>query len=445
MNDHAVPCYFERMRRRLLSLAVLLACSSKPEGTISLVTGAETDVFSRQPAPTKLVVDALAPNGKTTTIAQSALPASSIDLGNQTQTDVVSLRVSGEDDNGARLVFGSSLFLAYGSLEGATFPIFVQRTGEWARMPKTLDARESPVLAILNRRSVLVAGGADASRATTATGYDLAALAPLSNTATLPRAPRSMVIENNAAVLVGDDGATSFSFTDASVASIGAPTGMTFADVAGGDAILGDDGTAYIVGATRVSTPSTSAVLVISTAGAVSLSRLLVPRLGAAAAFVPGKGLVVFGGSPTGAGAELLAPGASSATALPFKADATSGAGISLLSGSTLIVAGGADATNTSAPTRTLDLSCSTDCQLTAWNAAVPRMSVCHAYGFDGASAIVIGDDDNGATRSFKLTATSATEAPFKIARRHARSLVAPNGAVLIVGGDSDVVESYFP
>jgi hypothetical protein len=422
---------------RRLVLSILLACSSKPSGTISLVTGAETDVFSRAPAPTKLVVDALAPDGTTKTITSVALPTTGVDLGDRTQTDVVSLRVSGVDDGGKRLVFGSSLFLAYGSLQDANFPVFVQRTGEWARMPGTIDARESPVVAVLNRRSVLIAGG-DASVGKNVTGYDLATLARLTNTAVLPSAPRSMIVENNAIITVTDDGASSFSLSDARVNPVNPPTGMTFAEVAGGDVLLSDDGTAYLVGATRSTQPPTSAVLVVTTAGVVSAARLLSPRLGAAATFVVGKGVVVVGGSATGAGVELLAPNATSATALPFPPDATTGAGASLLSGSLVLVAG-KDA-------RTVDLACSTGCGFVAWKAGGgPDLVTSHVYGLDQASAILVGDDGTGATRSFALSPTDSKELAFKVPRHHARSLVAPTGAVLVVGGGSAVVESFFP
>ena len=426
-------------------MLLLLACSSKPSGTIALVTGGETDVFSRVPAPSKLVVDALAPDGSSKTVVSVALPATSIDLGNQTQTEVVSLRVSGEDTNGKRLVFGSSLFLAYGALQDATFPVFVQRTGEWARMPGTLDARESPAIAILNRRSILVAGGTDPANGKNVIGYDLASLATLTNTAVLPLAPRSMIIENNAVLAIADDGAASFGLANASVNSVNPPSGMTFAEVAGGDIVLGDDGTAYLVGATRSTQPPTSAVLVVSTTGVVSAARLLAPRLGAAATFVVDKGVVIFGGSATGAGVELLSPKATSATALPFKPDATSGAGASLLSGSIVLVAGGGDEASAPASTRTLDLSCGTNCALTPWLVAPVKLAGSHVYGFDASSAILIGDDDGGLTRSFMVTATTATEIAFKLPRHHARSLVAPTGAVLVVGGGPSVVESFFP
>src|ERR1019366_7366635 len=138
--------------RRVLILC-LLACDNTPQGSLSLVTCGETGVFSEAPAPTELLVEALDSSGTTRTIVQTALPTSNIDLGNQTQTDVVSLRVSGLDDNAQRLVYGASLFLTLGSLQDANFPVFVQRTGQWARMCGTLpDAREAPIALVLNRR-----------------------------------------------------------------------------------------------------------------------------------------------------------------------------------------------------------------------------------------------------------------------------------------------------
>lgn len=431
--------------RRSIGLFVLgLACNSKPQGTLELVTGGETDVFSRAPAPTELVVASLGTDGSEKTLARVALPASSVDLGDLTQTDVVSLRVTGQDGAGKRLVFGSTLFLAYGSLQDATFPVFVQRTGEWARMPGMLtDAREAPLVSVLNRRSVLMLGGSD-PYAKSASAYDLASLATNGSTATMPIAPRSVALENGVAVLIDDTQAVTYSFTDGSTTQVAAPTGLAYAEISGGSTIVSDDGTSFVVGATRAAGAPSSAVLIIATDGTATVARLLTARLGAAATFVPGRGVLVYGGSTTGAGAEIVTAGATSASALPFPADATAGAAAWLLTGTTVILAGGADASGASAPTRTVDLGCSTSCAPAAWKAPVPKLSACSVFAFDATTALLIGDDDTGATRSFSLTPASAVEIPFKLPRRHARAVVAPTGAIVVTGGAS-VPESFFP
>ena len=56
-----------------------------------------------------------------------------------------------------------------------------------------------------------------------------------------------------------------------------------------------------------------------------SFAALATPREGACATFVAGRGLVVYGGDGSAAGAELLATGAQLAAPLPFPADDVKG------------------------------------------------------------------------------------------------------------------------
>ena len=197
--------------RRPASLALLsiAACSSSPTGTIQLVTGAETDTFTRSPAPTALIVDAVDSQGTPTTLARVPLPATNVDLGKRDENAVAAITVSAVDALGDPVVFGSSLPLQYGSLEGATIPIFVQRTGELARMPGPLsDPRQAPVLSQVQGRYLFVGAGNDTAIAETTQLYDFLTFAPLPAPPTLPRVPQSIAFVGTVALLIDASGGT---------------------------------------------------------------------------------------------------------------------------------------------------------------------------------------------------------------------------------------------
>src|SRR5258708_26767645 len=84
-------------------------CNASPSGTIQLVTGGEADALTRSPAVTRLEVQAVDASGHATTLATASLPASSIDLGGQSESTVAALRVTGSDAMRQRVVSGASL------------------------------------------------------------------------------------------------------------------------------------------------------------------------------------------------------------------------------------------------------------------------------------------------------------------------------------------------
>jgi hypothetical protein len=107
------------------------------------------------------------------------------------------------------------------------------------------------------------------------------------------------------------------------------PDGITFGDVSGGLAIESESAAAFVVGATRPSGPSTG-VLVVDANGLFSAANLTTPRAGAAAAWVPGVGLAVAGGSASGAGVEVVGEDLS-VKSLAFPADDVTGAAMVLV------------------------------------------------------------------------------------------------------------------
>ena len=279
------------------------------------MTGGETDVFSRAPAPTSLVVDVVDTYGTRTNLTTAKLPTNEIDLGDLPRTNVASVQVTGKDDVGTRLVYGATVGIQFAVLEGAVLPVFVQRAGEWARYPAALpDGRSVPLL-VATARSVIVAGGNEPGSSMQVSGYDVAAFSALT-TNTVTRAARSMAIANAAAILVDDAGATGLDLSAGTTFDVAAPSGGSYVEVAGGPTIYGDDGEAYIVGAGRTAGAPTARVLELDSAGKVTFVTMGAARLGAAVAWAKGRGLLVMGGNDTAPGVELLPKGATGAVSV---------------------------------------------------------------------------------------------------------------------------------
>ena len=430
------------------------ACSSSDNGSIQLVTGEETDTFTRPPAPTKLRVDAVDSSGHVTTLSTTPLPAATVDLGTQSEATVAALEVTGLDASGNRIVFGESLPLLFGGLAGMTVPVFVQRVGELARLPGPLsDARRAPLLAQVQGQYVFVGGGAEASTAATTQLYDFGQLAPLPSPPTLPLVPQSVAFVGTVAWLIGSTGAADyFDFSSNGQAALQAPAGGSFADVAGGLTVIGDNGVQFIVGATRTSGAATATVLEIDPNdtsnpnypfGGPTWLTLTAPRLGAAATWVPGRGLVVIGGSGSAAGAELVSPGSTKGSALPYPPDPSGAGGATALSNEIVLVAGGYSATG-DAGARTIDLTCTAQCAPVVWEPALPvPILFAQAFTIDPANAFVVGSEVlTGRTHAYRLTSATATEVPTKVPHSNARAIWSPVGSVVLFGG-SDLMESF--
>jgi hypothetical protein len=419
------------------------------------VTGGETDTFTRAPAPTRLRVDAIDSSGHLTTLSTTPLPATTIDLGSQSASTVATLNVTGLDATGARVVFGASLPLLFGGLSGLDLPVFVQRVGELARLPGPLgDARPAPLLAQIQGQYLLVVGGADASLARSTQLYDFGQMAPLSSPPALPLAPQSMALVGTVAWLLGSGGAASyFDFASSGQGSITAPAGGSFADVAGGSTVAGDKGVQLIVGATRTTGTPTAAVLQIDPNdtsdtnypfGKPTWLTLTAPRLGAAATWVSGRGLVVVGGSASAHGVEIVAAGTSRGSALPYPPDDSVAAGATALSGDAVLVAGGFSVTGGDPGARTVDVACVAQCAPATWEATLPVPIVnAQAFTIDPANAFVVGNELlGGSTHAFRLTSTTATEVPTKVPHSNARATMSPLGSIVVFGG-SNLIESF--
>jgi hypothetical protein len=450
---------------------LLAACNSTPSGTLKLVTGGETDTFTRSPAPTSVRVSAVDTSGNLSTLATASLPTDTIDLGNLDENTVSTLVVQGLDAKGNTLVYGDTIPIQYGTLESSTLQVFVQRTHEFARLPSNMsDPRPAPVLSPVQGQYLFVGGGSDSSVATTSSLFDFAALAPLSAPPKMPFAPTTVAFAGPYALLIDSVAANQamyFDFTANATLAVTPPTGGSFADVAGGQVVVSDTGVEYIVGATRTTGAATAMVLVINTAnssntnitGSLSWATLSAPRLGASAAWITGRGLIVTGGSAMAKGAEIVPPLSTSGTAqtlvgvpLPYAPDPSVGSGSAYLAAQPLLlVAGGLDATGQDAGVRTIDPACTANCTPTVWSSLTIPIGNAQAFSFVASAAdgqpppaLVVGTAADGTTHAFSLTSTAATEVPTKVPHKNARATPGPLGSILVVGGATEI-ESFYP
>ena len=455
------------MRRFLpiLPLVVICACSSNDNGTIQLVTGGETDTFSQSPQPTQLVVTAIDASGNKTQLATASLPTSSIDLGSQSETGVGTVVVEASDASG-ELVYGQSLGLEFGALANTTLPIFVQRTNEFARLPSPpSDTRSAPTLAIFSGEFLFVGGGSDPTVAQSTQLYDFAQLGPLTAPPGLPRAPMSMPVVGTIGLLIDTQGATYYDFSqNAQTTDVTPPKGFTFADVAGGQVVYeldtnGNLAMVFVVGATRTTGQQSRAVLQINpndtsnpsyVTGNLSWATLTDFRLGATATWVPGRGLVVTGGSATAGGVEVIGPGQSNGMVLQPTPDASMGAGaVGLYNDAQhLLVVGGITPTGQDAGIRKVDLSGAA--APVPWGSLPVPLTSAAAFSFSSGGqydAIVIGSElASGLTHAFLVNSTAVKEVPTKVPHKNATAIESPIGSIVIFGGASGgEIESFYP
>ena len=415
--------------RRALWLTLILAsasCSSDPpDGTITLTTGEETDTFGKAPAPVLLVVEKVAVDGTATEIARVNLPTDSIDLGTPGKEDIAAFRVSGYDATNAKVVRGESQFFQLGALEATSINLFVQRTGELARVPSSpAVGLEAPAVDVVLGRYVIEANG------TSTQLYDLLFNRANAAPPTLPRPAKSLVSYGTDLLVIDENGGTNFDLSTGDKVEQTVPAGGNFGEVAGGVTLRTNDNTAYVVGATRAGSPS-ARILVVSTTGSVTFASMTTARKGACATYVTGKGLVIAGGDQ--GTPELLAPGATQTVPLAFPAEALEGCAAAWLDGTRVVVA--------KTKVEVLDVSCTVNCAAQPWPGDLPYVRA-EATGFSGDAALVTGDDANGVTHVFRLSSGAAREVAVKVPRKGSRLIGIPSTSALLLGG-APQIEMY--
>ncbi len=406
------------------------ACSGTPTATIDIVTGEESDAFSRAPAPTTLVVEIADLRAAAREVARVSLPADAISLGDVKRTDIGAVRVRALGPSGEVLLRGETLYVQFGALDPGTLSVFVQRTGELARLPRGPSVPEAPTVALaLDRYVVTTKDG-------TTTLYDLLTLQTLDRAPVFPRAVRSLATHAATLVAIDEAGASAFDLETGATSELSPPAGGSFAEIAGGSTVTTPDGSEYVVGATRSAGGPSARVLRISREGDVTFASLASPREGACATWVPGRGLVVWGGTDAGSGGEVLPPGAAASSPLAFPADPVRGCGVAALDGGHVVVGGGG-----AAPARVVDLACGADCQPLPWPDALP-LGPAQAQALSADAALFVGDDESGTTRAFRASASGVREVALKNPRRGARLVGVRSGTAALVGGAAGI-EQY--
>lgn len=427
---------------RALSLLVLLlplGCSAKllPEGRVKLTTGQEQNTWTAAPAPVNVTVDKLLPSGDKVPITSGAAPLSGFSLGTGGPGFY---KVTARDENQVARVEGWSVEIDPALVAAHIVPLFVQRSDHFARPPGLLgtDQGASPPAAVFGSRHLLLAGAAGSDQVVL-DGYDLGLWKADASTTTIscPSKPchfRSFAAVSSVLLGVGDNWAVWYDLDAITTGAAPLPDGLSsYADIAGGLTVTAPDGSAYIVGATR-SGPPTASVLKINADKTLTALSLVTPRAGAAAAWVQGRGLVVVGGSAKGSGVEVAASDATAFDSTGYPADPTTGAGLAVLDGSTVLRVGGHDAQGNPAATVSLALGCTSNCTAATRGNPVP-LDHARAFHFDSGDVLAVGDDDSGMTAAIRLTGTTQIPIALREPRSHATALLAPTGQVAIVGG----------
>ena len=425
--------------------AVFVACSS-PSGSIAVTLGGETDTVSRSPAVDSYIVEAVDRSGNRQTLTQAKWSSGgSVDLGQLSQSVVASIQLTGSDANANAIVWGAVPFATLGVFDGLTIPLFVQRKGEFARMPGTIaDARNKPLLQ-RTARGVYYAGGSLGGPIPPTGAYDLLLLQDFGSTLAANRVATSFAIiqlsqtnqegDSALALLIDSAGVDEFGLATDEIYSPGSlPEGKSWADLAGGQTIVSpDDGTVYIIGSSKPDAVS-SLVLQFPQSGTGSTLEG-VRRQGAAVAWAPKRGVFVYGGSATEVGAEIIT---SSSQPLPQKSDATQGLAAVAFDSSTMLIAGTADTPHK------IDLACTQSCAPIAWGKPLPQpLTSPSLFAIGKETFLIVGDDPSGATVAYRLSETSTDEKDLKIPRTGARAIQVETGQVVIIGGGNATPESY--
>jgi hypothetical protein len=445
----------------------VVGCSSGSSGTVSLVTG-EEDASAVFAGVTQLDVVWVDSDAGTHTLAVQDLPATSIDLGSVDQSTIGMIEVTGKDDAGRGVLFGSTIPIQFGIIDGSPISLFVQRMGETARYsdPPKNDTRRLPLLGTILGRYFVATGGTDPSLATTSELYDLLTLQTLPGSSSLDltldgQAPESMAIldvsttSDPSAYVIDESTISSVDLTDGQSGSPIPPvpaSNYTAADLAGGLTIQGGDGARYVVGGTRTTHTASRAVLRIDTANTPSWLMLDTARLGAAALW-SAAGLVVIGGSASGSAVESFPNGNSSGSPTDgfSTPDPTTSFGAAALDGARYVLLAGGLLPDESDPgVRLLDLQCAankTPCSI-PWPALPFPLVDAQVFAANPATGVVVGSEFGTLeTHIFVLTSTSVTEVPTKVPHLAARAVANPlgtPGSFLLYGGANEL-ESFVP
>ena len=425
-----------------LGCAALSGCSAEslPEGELALTSGQESDVWSLEPAVERVEVTKILSDGRRQPRSELSAPVTRLSLG---RADPGAFELRGFAGDGSLAVGGRTLPLDPAGLAGLELPLCISRANHFARPPGQLASAqpERPPAVVIGGRHLLLLGGRRGDLVEPA-GYDLGLWKPHPAAAAIgcPAPPcrfESVALAPPSRVLaIAADWAIWFDADALTSGTVPLPAGLaSFAEVSGGRTVVAPSGEAYVVGGSRAQGEPTTAVLELRPDGSVVARHLAVARRGAAAGWIPGRGLVVVGGSAEGAGAELLPEGAEAFTPLPYAPDETTGAALAPDGTARALRLGGRQPDGAFAASVVVDLGCGAECALTEAGAPVEFGSA-QAFAA-GEQLVVVGDDADGQTRALRWAPASVEPLLLREARLGATALTLPTGHVAIAGGTS--------
>jgi hypothetical protein len=426
------------MKVRLALLVVViggLSCSVTEKGSIALIWNLDDpDPFSEPDAssPTTITISAIsvqsADGGSSDDAAIPLLESTyqaggTLTLPSLDGFDIDVMEATLFNSASAPIIFGRTIPVQLAGIQNTTLSIFVQRTGQFARLPSSFSVfPESPLALAIENQYILVADGSGKSDASAAQLYDMNVWAPIEATTALPCAPLSIaplggtliailcVPDNGGATLTSSD-VIAYGFDLNHIVETQAlptfPPGCGWGDVAGGATVLAPNGDSFIVGGTRPATilGPTNCVVRVGQAGTTADAGFIpgtqtagtfsAMRQGAAATWSPTYGLVVAGGNQSSADVPVEYLGATAdgdAGTLPAPqwpgyavADLAQGSGAAVVGAMTLVLAGGTLPDNSVAGVRVFNLMCSEDCD--------PEPEAGAESKVDGGSEVDGGDD----------------------------------------------------
>ena len=423
-----------RIFSTLGAIAFAAACAKDPApstGTLSIVTGKETDALTRAPLPARLLVSMRTGTAAPQTIADLVWPVSDFELGSLATASQYSFTAELRDASGVAVLRGETPAVSGAELAAGGLTLLVGRVGEPMRPSAGLASPwPSPRVTALGRYAFVASPDGTSSEL-----YDFVALAALKARTVLPRRPASIASADGAHVLLVDDAGATLLDVGAGTSADADLGGVVATDLVGGSAIVGDDGT-YLVGAARTSGAATRAVLRLALDGTIRAVPLSTPRVGAFVAWAPGAGLVVGGGAP-GAAIEILASGGASFSASAASYGGSGGAAVALGDGSVIVV-GGVDEAGAPRGSARLTLACGSACTAMPLGESV---DVASGAGFTGTTGngFVVGTATDGATVVLRVSggaaSTTVDVVPLRVPRHGGAPVSLGGGYVAILGG----------
>lgn len=345
-------------------MVLVLACAKEPDPfVIAARAPLGESPFAGTPAVASVELRVRDTAGSEKTVARVPLGSGSLELPDSAKTGAGSLVLAGLGADGALLAYGRTPPIDLSALTdppAITVAVLVQRIGTAPPAITLAGAPIRPACATIGARYMVVADG------TNADVVDLVSLVARRETP-FSAAPATLAATGALTLAIDDAGNATLLDVEAGTSTTPtAPSGTSFAEVAGGAAIADDTGV-WLVGPTRMTNP-TDRVMRLGSDGTWTAYRLARPRSGAGATWVSGRGLLVAYGSTTSGealGLELLSAGASAPSSLAHPGEAGPCGVLTALDGNRVLrIAPDGNGT-------ILDLSCAKDC--------VPAASAIHA------------------------------------------------------------------